>query len=316
LEVIRAEQIRAADERFRQMRPVLDEQGRRRYVAMEALSLGHGGVSAMSRISGLARSTIGRGIEDIRSGRCAPEGRVRKPGAGRKRKTEQDPTLLKDLKALVDPSTRGDPMGPLLWTTRSLRNLVKELSKLGHKVSRTVVGELLHDLGYSLQANSKFYDITPDQMKSERYLAFDMGFPNAFDRSLGRTGTFLMVHGGCKSVGCYAMTDYAMDEFYGLVDEAFRGGQEKIQLEAFPFRLTAQNLARHADDPNTPFWRCSRREAMHSWKQGDRRRLRFVISAICLTLTMRIAIPANRRQTTSRHMYRAGAFGLRPIWTA
>jgi len=80
---------------------------------------------------------------------------VRKPGAGRKRKTEQDPTLLKDLKALVDPSTRGDPMGPLLWTTRSLRNLVKELSKLGHKVSRTVVGELLHDLGYSLQANSK-----------------------------------------------------------------------------------------------------------------------------------------------------------------
>jgi hypothetical protein len=63
--------------------------------------------------------------------------------------------LLKDLKALVDPSTRGDPMGPLLWTTRSLRNLVKELSKLGHKVSRTVVGELLHDLGYSLQANSK-----------------------------------------------------------------------------------------------------------------------------------------------------------------
>ena len=80
---------------------------------------------------------------------------MRKPGAGRKRKTEQDPTLLKDLKALVDPSTRGDPMGPLLWTTRSLRNLVKELSKLGHKVSRTVVGELLHDLGYSLQANSK-----------------------------------------------------------------------------------------------------------------------------------------------------------------
>jgi transposase len=155
LEVIRAEQIRAADGRFRQMRPVLDEQGRRRYVAMEALSLGHGGVSAMSRISGLARSTISRGIEDIRSGRCAPEGRVRKPGAGRKRKTEQDPTLLKDLKALVDPSTRGDPMGPLLWTTRSLRNLVKELSKLRHKVSRTVVGELLHDLGYSLQANSK-----------------------------------------------------------------------------------------------------------------------------------------------------------------
>jgi hypothetical protein len=82
-------------------------------------------------------------------------------------------------------------------------------------------------------------------MKSDRYLAFDIGFPNAFDRSLGRTGSFLMVHGGCKSVGCYAMTDYAMDEIYGLADEAFRAGQEKVQLEAFPFRMTTQNLARH-----------------------------------------------------------------------
>jgi len=104
------------------------------------------------------------------------------------------------------------------------------------------------------QAPEGFYDITPDQMKLDRYLAFNMGFPNAFDRSLGRTGSFLMVHGGCKSVGCYAMTDYAMDEIYGLVDEAFRAGQEKVQLEAFPFRMTTQNLARHADDPNTPFW--------------------------------------------------------------
>ena len=75
------------------MKPVLDEGVLRRYAAMEALSLGHGGVRAMSRISGLARSTIGRGIEDIHSGRCAPLGRVRKPGAGRKRKIEQDPSL-------------------------------------------------------------------------------------------------------------------------------------------------------------------------------------------------------------------------------
>jgi murein L,D-transpeptidase YafK len=104
------------------------------------------------------------------------------------------------------------------------------------------------------QTPEGFYDITPDQMKSDRYLAFNIGFPNAFDRSLGRTGSFLMVHGGCKSVGCYAMMDHAMDEIYGLVDEAFRGGQEKVQLEAFPFRMTLQNLARHADDPNTPFW--------------------------------------------------------------
>jgi murein L,D-transpeptidase YafK len=106
------------------------------------------------------------------------------------------------------------------------------------------------------QAPEGFYNITPDQMNpnSSEYLAFNMGFPNAFDRSLGRTGSFLMVHGGCLSVGCYAMTDYAMEEIYGLVDEAFKGGQEQVQLQAFPFRMTAQNLASHAGDPNMQFW--------------------------------------------------------------
>jgi murein L,D-transpeptidase YafK len=106
------------------------------------------------------------------------------------------------------------------------------------------------------QAPEGFYDITPAQMNpnSSQYLAFNVGFPNAFDRSLGRTGSFLMVHGGCSSVGCYAMTDYQMEQIYGLVDEAFKSGQDKIQLAAFPFRMTTQNLARHADNPNVPFW--------------------------------------------------------------
>jgi murein L,D-transpeptidase YafK len=106
------------------------------------------------------------------------------------------------------------------------------------------------------QAPEGFYDITPEQMNplSSEYLSFNIGFPNAFDRSLGRTGSFLMVHGGCRSVGCYAMTDYEMEEIYGLVEEAFKGGQDKIQLQAFPFRMTTQTLARHAEDPNAPFW--------------------------------------------------------------
>lgn len=106
------------------------------------------------------------------------------------------------------------------------------------------------------QAPEGFYDIMPEQMnpRSSQYLAFNIGYPNAFDRSLGRTGSFLMVHGGCKSVGCYAMTDYQMEEIYGLVDEAFKGGQDKIQLAALPFRMTTYNLARHANNPNAPFW--------------------------------------------------------------
>jgi murein L,D-transpeptidase YafK len=107
------------------------------------------------------------------------------------------------------------------------------------------------------QAPEGFYDIRPEQMNptSSAYLAFDTGFPNAYDRSLGRTGSELMVHGGCSSVGCYAMTDYEIAEIYGLVDEAFKGGQEKVQLQAFPFRMTAQNMASHATDPNVPFWK-------------------------------------------------------------
>ena len=153
--MIWAPQVRAARQRFRQMAPVLNEQSLRRYVAMEARALGHGGVSAMARVSGLARSTIYHGLSDIRDNITAPARRIRRPGGGRKRKVSQDPTLLADLKSLVAPSTRGDPGKPLLWTSRSLRNLAGELARQGHRVCPRVVGELLRGLGYSLQANSK-----------------------------------------------------------------------------------------------------------------------------------------------------------------
>jgi len=153
--MIRAAQVRAARKRYLDMTPVLDEQSRRRFVALEAQALGHGGVSLMSEVSGLARSTIYRGLSDIRDKVSAPPGRIRKEGGGRKRKTIEDPTLVVDLKSLVAPATRGDPMRPLLWTSRSLRNLVTELAKKGHNVSPTVVGDLLRGMGYSLQANSK-----------------------------------------------------------------------------------------------------------------------------------------------------------------
>ena len=153
--MIRAGQARAARKRYMEMAPVLNEQSRRRFVALEAQALGRGGVSLMARISGLARSTIYHGLSDIRHRVSAPPGRVRKKGGGRKKKTLEDPTLAADVKELVEPATRGDPTQPLLWTTRSLRKLVKELAKLGHQVCPTVVGDLLCGMGYSLQANSK-----------------------------------------------------------------------------------------------------------------------------------------------------------------
>src|ERR1700687_3479230 len=153
--MIRSAQVRVARKRYRELAPVLNEQSLRRFVALEAQALGRGGVSLMARISGLARSTIYHGLSDIRHNVSAPEGRTRQKGGGRKRKAIQDPTLVVDLKSLVEAATRGDPMRPLLWTTRSLRNLVNELAKKGHKVCPTIVGNLLRDMGYSLQANSK-----------------------------------------------------------------------------------------------------------------------------------------------------------------
>ena len=106
------------------------------------------------------------------------------------------------------------------------------------------------------QAPEGFYDVGPGQMNphSREYLAFNIGYPNAYDRSFGRTGDSLMVHGGCRSVGCYAMTDAQMDEIFGLAHEAFAAGQPRVQVQAYPFRMTEANLARHADDPNRDFW--------------------------------------------------------------
>jgi transposase len=142
--------------RFAALSPLLDERGRRRFAAAEALAAGRGGIAAVSRATGIARSTIGYGLREMR-GQVADAalGCVRREGAGRPSATAKQPTLLVDLESLVDPETRGDPMSPLRWTTKSLRKLAAALGEMGHKVGKTVVSNLLHDLGYSLQANRK-----------------------------------------------------------------------------------------------------------------------------------------------------------------
>lgn len=106
------------------------------------------------------------------------------------------------------------------------------------------------------QSPEGFYTIYPAQMNpnSDYYLAFNLGYPNAYDASLGRTGSFLMVHGDCSSRGCYAMTDEQIAEIYALGREAFRGGQRAFQVQAYPFRMTPENMAAHHGDPNMPFW--------------------------------------------------------------
>src|SRR6201991_1828055 len=107
------------------------------------------------------------------------------------------------------------------------------------------------------QAPEGFYSISPAQMnpQSAYYLSFNTGFPNAFDRSLGRTGSELMVHGDCSSRGCYAMTDEQIAEIYSLGRESFFRGQRAFQFQAYPFKMTPVNMAKHRNNPNMPFWR-------------------------------------------------------------
>ena len=106
------------------------------------------------------------------------------------------------------------------------------------------------------QSPEGFYYVTPGALNpnSSYHLSFNLGFPNAYDRALGRTGSFLMVHGDCVSVGCYAMTDAGIEEIYALVERAFAGGQPGVRVHVFPFPLTTANLAAQADNPNHAFW--------------------------------------------------------------
>jgi murein L,D-transpeptidase YafK len=107
------------------------------------------------------------------------------------------------------------------------------------------------------QAPEGFYTVRPGQMNpnSKFHLAFNIGYPNAYDRAHGRTGSNLMVHGACSSSGCYSMTDEQMEQIYAFGRDAFKGGQTEFQIQAFPFRMTAANMARYRNDPNYPFWK-------------------------------------------------------------
>jgi murein L,D-transpeptidase YafK len=118
------------------------------------------------------------------------------------------------------------------------------------------------DLGPKLQEGDKqapegFYTITREQMNpdSKYHLAMNLGYPNAYDKSRRRTGRFLMIHGKCKSAGCYAMTDALMEEIYAIGREAFLGGHDAFQVHAYPFRMTRENMARHAGHEALPFWK-------------------------------------------------------------
>ena len=141
-------------EKFRALWPHLDERMRRLTAASEAKALGHGGVSLVSRACGLSRKAIQKGIQEIETG-VTLEGRIRRPGAGRKPITQSDPKLVDRLEVMIDAETRGDPESPLRWTCKSTRAIAAALTRRRHPISHAKVAQLLHDQGYSLQGNRK-----------------------------------------------------------------------------------------------------------------------------------------------------------------
>jgi len=141
--------------RYQALKSVLDERARRLVAAAESQSIGRGGISAVSRATGISRPVIRQGIAELTDPTAQNSGRIRRQGGGRKKVVEKDASLKTDLEALLESTTRGDPEAPLRWTCKSVRQLTTELKRMKHQVSHQVVADLLHALGYSLQANRK-----------------------------------------------------------------------------------------------------------------------------------------------------------------
>jgi transposase len=153
--MVDAAALAGVTQRYAALSPHLDERKRRLMVAAETVALGPGSLAAVSRATGIARTTIMRGIKELDRPVEIAEERVRRPGAGRKRAVDKDPTLRSDLERLVEPGSRGDPESPLRWTCKSTRKLAAQLTEMGHQIGPSLARRLLHEMGYSLQANRK-----------------------------------------------------------------------------------------------------------------------------------------------------------------
>jgi len=158
--------------KYNALAPTLTERARRVWAATEARAAGRGGITVVARATGIAYSTIQRGLKELASPPAVAPGRIRRPGGGRKKTLVKDPTLLADLEGLVEPTASGHPMSPLRWTSKSVRHLAAALQTMGHAVSRQLVAELLAEAGYSLQANRKTREGPnhPDRDAQFRYI--------------------------------------------------------------------------------------------------------------------------------------------------
>lgn len=163
-------------EKYLLMNPTLSEQSRRRWVATESRALGRGGISIVSRATGVSRNTIAKGLGELTNPQALEDNRIRKFGGGRKRCVMADKSLMRDIEQLVEPTSRGDPESPLRYTIKSTRVLEQELRRQGHSISFPTVALLLHENGYSLQANKKTKEGTshPDRNAQFEFINKDV----------------------------------------------------------------------------------------------------------------------------------------------
>ena len=169
---VSADVTEALAAKFAVMLPHLDERQRRLYLGSEARALGHGGIAAVARAAGVSELTVSAGVAELDAG-AGPLGRARRAGGGRKKAEDKDPGLAAALEELVDDSTRGDPVSPLRWTTKSAENLAGELTRRGHRCGKDAVLRILHGRGYSTQGNSMTIEGRqhPDRDAQFRYIS-------------------------------------------------------------------------------------------------------------------------------------------------
>jgi Rhodopirellula transposase DDE domain len=265
--MITDEAIPTVRQKYHTLSHIMDERVLRLWAASEALALGWGGITAVAEATGLSPSTIRAGIAECRSTQDHPESldhqhHVRSPGAGRKRLVQEDLTLLKDLEALVNPSTRGDPQSPLLWTCKGTRKLAEALAGQGHRVSHQTVARLLQEMGYNLQVNRKTLEGAshPDRDAQFRYIAKQV---RSFQRrgqpvvsvdtkkkelvgDFKNPGREWQPKGTPEKVRCKDFIDKALGKVapYGVYDQTVNEGWVSVGIDHDTARFATESLRR------------------------------------------------------------------------
>jgi transposase len=178
----REEQIRDIKTKYKHLEPLLNERARRIWCASEAKVLGHGGAMIVHQATQVSRATIHKGLGELKADKIVDPERIRRNGGGRKRITEKDPTLLKDLDAMIDPATRGNPENPLRWSSKSTLKLAEELNKQGYKISHSTVHTILKSQGFSLKANKKTNEGLKDHPDRDAQFQFINDKTNEFQK--------------------------------------------------------------------------------------------------------------------------------------